>query len=32
VTATKLTTFEPLYSCNNNIIRKAADACWWEHG
>jgi len=32
VTTTQITMFEPMYSCNNNIILKmatiAAEACW----
>jgi len=35
MTATQLTTFVPLYSCNNNVTLKmaavAAETCWWEH-
>jgi len=34
VTATQLTTFVPLYSCNNITLKMAtvaAETCWWEH-
>ena len=35
LTATQLTTFAHLYSCNNNITLKMAtldaETCWWEH-
>jgi len=33
VTATQLTTFVPLYSCNNiipKIVAIAAKTCWWD--
>jgi len=34
VTATQLTTFVSLYSCNNITLKKAvieAETCWWEY-
>jgi len=35
VTASQLTTFVLLYSCENNITLKmaavAAETCWWEN-